>query len=117
MSPRDPSYILDILEACRLISEFLKDKDRQHFWDDLMLQSAVMRQLEIIGEAAKRLSDDFKKSRAEIAWKKVAGLRDILIHAYDHVDLDEVWNIVRLSLPDLVACLEKAKKNFDKNSE
>lgn len=117
MPPRDPSYIIDILEACRLIGQFLKDKDHRQFWDDPMLQSAVLRQLEIIGEAAKRLSDDFKNAHPEIAWKKVSGLRDILIHAYDHVDLDQVWNIVRLSLPDLVACLEKAGEEFNKNGE
>ncbi len=106
MSSRDLDYITDILAAAHLIEAFLAGRDWEAFEADLMCQSAVVRQLEIIGEATKRLSGTFRKNHPDIPWQKMAGMRDILIHAYDAVDLSEVWNATVQSIPQLIERLE-----------
>lgn len=70
-----------------------------------MRQDAVMRQLEILGEATKRLSDSFRAEHEEIPWRGIAGMRDILIHAYDHVDVVEVWRVAVEDIPRLLDSL------------
>ena len=77
--------------------------DQGAFDKDLKTQSAVIRQLEIIGEATKRLSEEFRGQHPEIRWRQIAGMRDILIHAYDHVDVNEVWHVTQTSIPELIA--------------
>ena len=76
--------------------------DKNTFDEGLKTQSAVICQLEIIGEATKRLSDELRETHADIPWRQMAGMRDVLIHAYDHVDIDEVWNVIEQALPDVV---------------
>ncbi|MGB6065421.1 MAG: DUF86 domain-containing protein [Desulfomonilaceae bacterium] len=107
MRHRDVAHLIDILGAARLIQAFIQGVDQQTFNKDVMLQSAVIRQIEIMGEATKRLSEDFKRAQPHIPWRKVAGMRDILIHAYDFVDLGEVWNAVTTSIPDTVRKIEE----------
>jgi uncharacterized protein with HEPN domain len=70
----------------------------------------TIRNLEIIGEAVKRLSDDFKSKNSEIPWRNVAGLRDVLIHDYMGVDLENVWNVVEQNLPSLKKVILKNVK-------
>jgi uncharacterized protein with HEPN domain len=106
MLSRDIVYALDILKAAQLAQEFTVGTDKTGFENDIMLHSAVIRQLEIMGEAAKRLSDEFRTKHPDIPWRKIAGMRDILIHAYDHVDLQLVWKITQTSVPELIAYLE-----------
>ena len=62
--------------------------------------------IEIIGEATKRLSEDFKAEHSQIPWRSMAGMRDILIHAYNHVDLSEVWNTATVAIPTLISYIE-----------
>jgi len=74
---------------------------REAFDEDLEKQDAVIRRIEIIGEATKRLEKDFKDQYSEIPWRKMAGMRDVLIHEYDQIDLDLVWEVVVKELPIL----------------
>lgn len=99
---RDLSYVADILEAAQLVQTFIAGIDQEVFEQDLMRQSAVIRQIEIIGEATKRLSDEFRTNYPDIPWRQMAGMRDILIHAYHHVDLAEVWYTATEAVPVLV---------------
>lgn len=107
MQPRDLSSLADILDAARLAASFVKGIDKDAFDDNLMIQSAVIRQVEIMGEATKRLSEQFRESNPQIPWRNIAGMRDILIHAYDHVDPDEVWNVAQSSIPGLIRQIEE----------
>jgi uncharacterized protein with HEPN domain len=102
MSKNELGYLLDILTAARLVIKFMEGVDRERFERDELVQSGVIRQIELMGEAAKHLSEEFKAKYPEIPWKKMAGMRDILIHAYDYIDLDEVWNAVQFSIPDMI---------------
>lgn len=100
---RDEVLLLDIAIACENAAEFIRDVDSVTFFDDIKTQSAVMHQLLIIGEATKRISMDFRQHHSEIPWRKMAGMRDNLIHEYDNVDLDGVWDTVTQDLPALLA--------------
>lgn len=101
MQPRDTSYLLDIVKAAQLIKEFVAGIEKDAFDKDLKTQSAVIRQLEIIGEATKRLSNELREAHPDIPWQQMAGMRDVLIHAYDHVDIEQVWNVIQQALPDV----------------
>lgn len=76
------------------------------FMGNTMRQDAVVRQLLVIGEASKRISDEFKALHPAIPWRQMSGMRDILVHAYDHVDIDEVWRVVTDDLKKLIAAVE-----------
>lgn len=67
----------------------------------------MVRQIEIMGEATKRLSDEFRNRHPDIPWRQMAGMRDILIHAYDHVDIEEVWRTATDSIPPLIRQIEQ----------
>ncbi len=107
MPSRDLTYVLDVLNAARLTQTFVTGVDRAAFAQDFMCQSAVIRQIEIMGEATKRISSSFRADHPNIPWRNIAGMRDILIHAYDRVDLDEVWTTVQVAIPRLVPQLEQ----------
>ena len=103
---RDLAWVLDILQASRKIVEYARDLDEEHFQASRLHQDAVLRQLTIIGEAAKRVSAEFRVSHPEVPWRQVAGFRDVVVHDYSRVDLQEVWRIVQENLPTLMTLLE-----------
>jgi len=93
--PKDSDvYLDDILTSIGRIREYTTGATRETFGRDQKTIDAVVRNLEIIGEAVKRVPDDVRARAPEIEWSRVAGLRDILIHAYSSVDLDIVWDVV-----------------------
>ncbi len=94
-------FIEDILNSIKNIEEFSKNLDKEKFSKDNLRQSAIIRQLEIIGEAVKNIPHSFREKYPSIAWKDIAGLRDILNHAYFGVNLDRIWNIIEHDLPKL----------------
>lgn len=110
---RDPATVLDLLRAARFIIEFKGDNDEQSFRSDYKTQAAILHELLIMGEAVKRLSPAFRAVHAEAPWSKVAGMRDILIHQYDDVDLHIIWESVCVDVPALIAALEPFEPTGD----
>ena len=106
-------FIEDILNSIKNIEEFSKSLDKEKFSKDILRQSAIIRQLEIIGEAAKNIPDSFRKKYPRIAWKDIAGVRDILSHAYFGVNLDRIWKIIENDLPKLKKEISRIKVNED----
>ncbi|MBN1815614.1 MAG: DUF86 domain-containing protein [Anaerolineae bacterium] len=104
--PRDREYLLDILESARLACGYLRDKTEQEFLNDVQCQDSVIRRLEVIGEAARRISDEGRAALPELPWKAMIGMRNV-IHGYDDVDLTVVWNTVKDDLPALIEALER----------
>lgn len=102
----DSGCLWDILNAANLIRQFLAGMDINAFKQDIKTQSAVIRQQEIIGEATKQLSHDFRSAHPNIPWREIAGMRDILIHAYKKVKLDRVWYTATEDIPKLAAYIE-----------
>jgi uncharacterized protein with HEPN domain len=105
---RDREYLLDILESARLVCGYLRDKTEQEFLDDVQCQDSVIRRLEVIGEAARRISDEGRAALPDLPWKAMIGMRNVMIHGYDDVDLAVVWNTVKDDLPKLVEALERS---------
>ncbi len=103
---RDEATLLDIAKSARLVLAFIQNIAKDAFLDDSKTQSAVLHQLLVIGEAVKRLSQEFRAQHPDIPWSLIAGMRDHLIHAYDTVDLDEVWKTAASDMPDLLAKIE-----------
>ena len=101
----DDATVLDILNAARLAIRFAEGIDKSQFLDDEKTQSAVIHQLLILGEAAKRLSAEFRSAHPQLPWKMMAGMRDKLVHEYDDVDLDEVWETLSGDVPRVIAAL------------
>ena len=106
MSP-DEVIVLDIIRAARLAVAFKQDTEKAEFLEDIKTQSAVLHQLLVMGEAVKRLSMPYRNQHPDIPWKVIAGMRDILIHGYDIVDLNEVWKTVNVDIPQVLPQLEK----------
>lgn len=100
--PRDSSaYFEDILDAIGAIRQYTAELSREDFGRDRKTLDAVLRNLEVIGEAVKQLPADARSAHSDVEWQKIAGLRDILIHAYFGVDLDIIWDVVVNKLPAL----------------
>lgn len=99
---KDPkTFLLHILECIGYIEYDVHNISKEEFLDSVTIQDAVNRRLEIIGEATKNIPENIRNHYKSIPWKKLAGMRDILIHNYFGVDLDMVWGIVKDDLPDL----------------
>jgi uncharacterized protein with HEPN domain len=103
---RDAGYLWDMREAARDCIEFVKDATYDEFCADRMMHSAVERRLEILGEAAGRVSEDFQLSRLEIPWKEIKAIRVVLAHRYGDVNLLELWQAAQKDLPDLLPKLD-----------
>lgn len=104
-------YIEDILEAIHKIDIYLKGMTFGQFSKDTKTVDAVVRNLEIIGEAIKSIPQNIKEKNRQIEWKKIAGLRDILIHQYFGVDLEIVWDVTQNKLPSLKCQMKEMANN------
>jgi uncharacterized protein with HEPN domain len=104
---RDDTYLLDVLESARAAIEYLKGKSWDDFRADMLCQDAVIRRLEIIGEAARRISAETQQRYPHLPWRAMRETRNVVIHEYDAVELDTIWDILQNDLPALVSELEQ----------
>ncbi len=103
---KDNARLLDILLACNDVQEFVAGASREEFMSDGKLQSALCMKLEIIGEAARTVSDEYKTTHPEIPWHDIIGLRHRIVHEYFRLDLGIIWDIVQKDIPALIAMME-----------
>lgn len=103
---RDKAYLQHIRDAAKRIQEYTHD-GRDAFMKNTMMQDAVIRNLEIIGEATKGLSPAFRERYPDIPWSSMAGMRDVLIHGYMGVDLKIVWDVVANRISPILSDIEK----------
>ena len=103
---RDAAYLWDIVNAVRELTRFLAGKPFSDLTSDRVLRLAVERELEIIGEAARRVSQGFRDEHAEVPWSSIIGLRNVLAHEYGDVKLERIWVIATERVPELAATLE-----------
>jgi uncharacterized protein with HEPN domain len=106
----DDVFLEHILESINSIQKYCKGVKKSNFSQSQQLQDAVIRRIEIIGEAVKKLSEDLKNKNKVIEWKKIAGMRDILIHDYFGVDVNLVWNTIKKDLPELKKIIKEIYK-------
>lgn len=97
---RSLMYLTDILESMERIEKYIQGVDYETFQSNQMLTDAVIRNLEVIGEAARNVSDEIRKKYTEIPWRNMIGLRNILIHHYFGIDESIVWEVIKTNLPE-----------------
>jgi|SRR6478672_442857 len=102
---RDNASLLDIVRAGQLILQFAQGLNREQLESDLRTQSAILYQVAIMGEATKRLSREFREQHPEVPWDDIAGMRDVVAHQYDRIDLDIVWQVIQRNIPELLSLL------------
>lgn len=110
----DSLYLSNIKECIERIESYTRD-GKEAFMQTPMIQDAVIRNFEIIGEATKRLSTDLKAVYPDVPWQQIAGFRDVLIHDYLKVNLNRVWGVVELNLPELKATVKKILDDSEQN--
>lgn len=105
-------YIEDILESISRIEEYVKDLDEAEFYGNSEKQDAVLRRLEIIGEAVKNIPQDVRDKYPEIPWKQIAGMRDVVIHEYFGVNLGRIWKVIQADMKDIKNNINKVKQEI-----
>jgi len=112
---REDLFLEDILGSISNIKNFSKGLTKEKFLSNREKQSAIIREIEIISEAVKNISNETRKKYPEIEWRNIAGARDTFIHGYFQVDIERVWGIVKNSLGDLKNKIWKIKKDFEQS--
>lgn len=101
----DNAYLWDMLTAARAVEGFVQGRDFGGYLADLMLRSAVERQIEIIGEAARGISKEFQAAHPEIPWRPIQAQRHVLAHEYGEIKHDRIWRVATIHIPDLIGRL------------
>lgn len=105
-------YVNDILISCDKILRYTADMSFQGFVNDDLTFDAVVRNLQLIGEAVKNLPDDLCDRYSEVEWRKIAGLRNILVHAYFTIEDEIIWDVVQTKIPGLRAAIAKIQNDL-----
>ena len=107
LNERDAAYLWDMLDSAETVREFMKDVSYHQYSRDRKLQLAVERAVEIIGEAARRVSDTCKSAHPEIPWQGIIRQRNVLAHEYGDIKLEVMWVLATQRIPELIAMLKK----------
>lgn len=102
----DRAFLLHIRDALREVGEFVEREDRESFMENRMLQNAVMRSFEVVGEAARRVSPEFREAHPQVPWRLMGDFRNKLIHGYFALDLEVIWKTATEDAPMLLARIE-----------
>ena len=108
MPKADVIKLYHMLDAAEEAMSFVRDKDRKSLDQDRMIVLAIIKDIEIVGEAASRISDETKQAAPDIPWASITGMRNRLIHAYFDINLDILWQTVSKDLPELASKLKEA---------
>jgi len=103
---RNAAYLWDMYEASRWIVSFMQGVNFTQYRTDKKLQSAVERQLEILGEAANHISEGFQKEHPKIPWRQIIGLRNLIVHEYGDVKIERIWKIASVNIVELMNIIE-----------
>ncbi|MBA7620365.1 hypothetical protein ES703_27714 [subsurface metagenome] len=106
----DMAFIEHVLDSINAIEKFSKNITKKELISNRLKQSAIIREIEIIGEAVKNISNRTKERHKEVAWKEIIGTRDKIIHHYFGVDMNIIWKILREDLPELKRQMQNIKK-------
>lgn len=106
-------YLQDIRESIMAIEDYIGTFTEDEFYKNCQVQDAILRRLEIIGEAVKNIDESVRSRYPDIPWKKIAGMRDVVIHEYFGVSLKRIWNVIKKDLPDLKQKILMIKENKD----
>ncbi len=97
-----------MLNAAKLLISYVSGRTIEEFFEDVFFQDAVTRRMEVLGEAARRVSNPTGLEITDIAWHQIIGMRNVLAHKYDDIDLEVVWRVIQVELPRLIPVLENA---------
>jgi uncharacterized protein with HEPN domain len=109
---KDSAYLWDMLDAARTVAQFTSGLTVEKYLKDRKLQLAMERLLEIIGEAANRVSSDFQLGHPEIPWRKIVGQRNVISHEYGEIKQERIWTVVSSNIPGLIVKLESLVKKL-----
>ena len=110
-------YLSDILESIDDIDSFINDVSFNDFVNDKKTLKAVIRSIEVMGEAAKRIPESIKAKYPSVPWKKMAGMRDKMIHEYHNIDLEILWKTIKEDIPSVKPLIHKALENHVENKD
>jgi uncharacterized protein with HEPN domain len=103
----DSTYLGDVLDAIKRIEDYLRGVSKDVFFKNLMMQDAVMHQIEIIGEASNNVSDEFQDQYLELPWMQMRAIRNKIVHDYRELNLDVIWDTAKNDLPALKTQIQK----------
>ena len=103
---RDAAYLLDIVLAAEKIVRYVQGQRKEDLVGDEKLRDAIERNIEIIGEAARRVSERFRDLHPDIPWRKMIAQRNVLVHEYDTISVDDLWSVATFHVPELIGRLK-----------
>ncbi len=108
----DKLYLYDIAECCRKILEYSEGISNEEFQTNVMLQDAIVRNIEIVGEASKNLTSETRENNPQIAWRDIMRMRDKIVHHYFRLKLDVIWDTIKQDIPTLKPEIENILETF-----